>query len=794
VVDCALSEKKRKNLYEIGRARALNSREFCGNPPRNSPFPFETFDETCAMRLTLRTILAYMDDVLEPTQAREIGEKIAEGREASTLVSRIRDVIRRRRIGAPELAGPGSGPDPNLVADYLENLLTPNQVVELERLCQSSDVHLAEVACCHKVLTMVLGQQIDVSDEIRERMYTLARSSEVAVTGNTPAMAEGLDSIDADTSRSGLPEYLTRTSNSSHTLRYALLALAGIGWLLLVVTDRGLWTRRPAPALEGELALAPANEAAPAPAGTVPAGLPAGTPVPAAGTQPAANASATTAPGTTPAASSQGTPATAPVAGPHVVPTVPATTPGMPVPAGAVPSVPPSGNPTGTPVPAPAAVDSTMPAAPVGVTETPGQAPLPVAVTPPVPMPPDQAMPAGPGNPMAPPVEIAPVQPEVLPELSLSYQAGDELVIKRRAATADWALADRAVPVAVGDEIASPAPFRNTYRLTDVLTVGLEPGTRIVRLPRTENSEVRILLNRGQLNFFRPFESKSPVRIGLNILGQDWLLTLQTPGTRVGVELTAPVPQGPPAEMNGVLFSGGLVVISGKVTISGPGQPAIDVTDQDGYARWPVQGQGLVLKVDPVIPTWALPDGPLVTPAARQLARMFQKEFLDDRTISQSIGPVFKDRRAGVSDLAVKTLALMDQWQLLVPALNSDHQESRLSALLGLRQILAESPQLEQDITAELGRTFPAEDVEPVKRLLWGFTANDGKSPEISRQLLEWMRDDEVAIREMAFYYVTRLASRDYDYLPMGPISERRAALQRWEDYLKRNGGRLVSE
>src|SRR5207247_7234702 len=70
-----------------------------------------------AMRLTLRTLLAYLDDILEPTQAREIGEKLNESSFASSLVSRIREVMRRRRLTAPTLSGPGVGIDPNTVAE-----------------------------------------------------------------------------------------------------------------------------------------------------------------------------------------------------------------------------------------------------------------------------------------------------------------------------------------------------------------------------------------------------------------------------------------------------------------------------------------------------------------------------------------------------------------------------------------------------------------------------------------------------------------------------------------------------
>ena len=68
-----------------------------------------TFRWEFLMRLTLRTLLAYLNDTLEPTQAREIGKKVNESDFAAGLVERIKEVVRKRRLLAPELEGPNVG-------------------------------------------------------------------------------------------------------------------------------------------------------------------------------------------------------------------------------------------------------------------------------------------------------------------------------------------------------------------------------------------------------------------------------------------------------------------------------------------------------------------------------------------------------------------------------------------------------------------------------------------------------------------------------------------------------------
>src|SRR5207249_4080092 len=119
------------------------------------------------------TLLAYLDDILEASEARDMGAKVAESGVAQSLVTRIHEVMRRRRLLAPDVEGPGMGVDPNVIAEYLDNTLSPDDVADIEKVCLESDIHLAEVAACHQILTLVLGDPLPIVPRSRERMYAL---------------------------------------------------------------------------------------------------------------------------------------------------------------------------------------------------------------------------------------------------------------------------------------------------------------------------------------------------------------------------------------------------------------------------------------------------------------------------------------------------------------------------------------------------------------------------------------------------------------------------------------------
>ncbi len=213
------------------------------------------------MRLTLRTLLAYLDDILEPSQTKEIGSKITESKFASDLVERIRDVMRRRRLSAPEVEQIDGSLDANVMAAYLDNTLAPDKVTDVEKVCLESDVHLAEAAASHQILTMVLGEPVEIAPDSRRRMYGLVSQgsgdNHAVMAANQPAAASAdRDELDdmptpvqsqerTEKIDSVLPDYLRQPPFWRRALVVSVPVALALVFALLYVTDQSNNLRLP---------------------------------------------------------------------------------------------------------------------------------------------------------------------------------------------------------------------------------------------------------------------------------------------------------------------------------------------------------------------------------------------------------------------------------------------------------------------------------------------------------------------------------------------------------------------
>lgn len=105
------------------------------------------------MRLTLRTLLAWIDGVLPPAEQEELGAKVTASPIAPRLVERIHQAVANPTLPSP--SGQAVGDDPNAVAEFLDNVLPADRLEDFERACLESQVNLAEVAACHRLLAEI---------------------------------------------------------------------------------------------------------------------------------------------------------------------------------------------------------------------------------------------------------------------------------------------------------------------------------------------------------------------------------------------------------------------------------------------------------------------------------------------------------------------------------------------------------------------------------------------------------------------------------------------------------------
>jgi hypothetical protein len=201
-------------------------------------------------------MLAYMDEILDPEDQQQLQVKIETSDYAGELVHRMRDSMRRLRLSAPQILGAGLGLDPNSIAEYLDNTLPVEQVTDLERICLESDLHLAEIASCHQVLTMVLGQPADVDPDVRARMYSIPEKckqlrvkdsqSEEKSADSTVEQPAGDVPLSGQTDwsdRSHVPDYLRTSHRGPVQILAKILAIAAV---LIAVGYFGLsWFRGP---------------------------------------------------------------------------------------------------------------------------------------------------------------------------------------------------------------------------------------------------------------------------------------------------------------------------------------------------------------------------------------------------------------------------------------------------------------------------------------------------------------------------------------------------------------------
>lgn len=741
------------------------------------------------MRLTLRTLLAYLDDILEPEDARDIGKKVEESEFANSLVHRTRDCVQRQRLGTPALVGKGLAADANTVAEYLDNTLEGDRVPEFEKVCLESDVHLAEVASCHQILTLVLGEPAEIDPASRSRMYEIAHHAEAAATPEAPAeptkeLASSAAAVSSAPSngrrqRPEVPDYLRESEKARRWPLVSTIAIVALVTLaiLLVAGPPGLRQQITSLFGSGEHAPSATNEnpqetiaipgaetsqpheletkapeeAAPqTPSETPTAALP-GSEEPDA--VPATPAEPAEAPATTPA------PAQPPL-------TLPQPNTERPGGAGELPPVP-ADNPTDQPMPTPA-----TPATPQVALPLPSEgAVVPGAETPAVPGTTEEP---GASNPLRParPLDIG---------AAAGAEVGRYLTDTAVAAVLDHAMGSwkRLPPHAVlaaGDQVVSFPSYLPKFGLVNGVTIE-SVGPSMMTLEGLDQQGIPVVkVDFGRLRIMTVGKAGNQVHLRLG--ANDLVLTFIDAGSTAALEVVNQLPPGSDPEAGPRELAVDLYATSGEVAFGKTGTEeqlkAFNHVSLTANAEAPT--------AEGPLPEWTTRS--LLSPLDEKAASALERELPADRPLSLSLKEAAQNRRSEVRALAIRAGAYLGDFEAFVSALNDpDQRASWADQVAALKAAVARDPRTASLVRQTLVQQRGA-DAKLLYRMLWGYTVEQLAEGE-AQNLVDALNSESLDIRVLSFWNLHQITGLSLFYRPEYSEAKRRASLTKWRDRLK---------
>lgn len=745
------------------------------------------------MRLTLRSLLAYLDGVLPGDDQESLAGRVAASAVAQALVARIRRATSLPGIGAPRPLGRGLADDPNSVAEYLDNSLPGERLEPFERICLESDMHLAEVASCHAILAEIVRDPAIVPDldeaerqrllqRVRERLAVLAGKSErEEARANAGVIRAAVDADEPATNVVFTPQGRTampvgraagERRRDSPWLAWAAAALA----LLLLVTLGGVlvWSVR----------------------GRGPRG---GGKKPAVAAAPQADEVAAVAP------------APEERAEPILEPAVPAETP---MPHAAAPATPPAVPDLGQPAepgPAePAEVAATAPAAePENAADMePSTAPDPAAVVAAPPEPPAEPA-AAPLVPQGDALAIAapPAQPSVAPprvDSSASVEppavpppagfVGTSGIVLHGLENGGWAVLPPGAALAARETLVAVAGAHPEINIGGV-TIRLIPGAEVT-VSTDEDGTPRIGVNRGRLV---ARASRADGRLGV---AAGRLVGTVTAGLTapIAVSVNAYRPDGvagPPRARAEVITTTGAIGWLQQP----PGGALLEGIAAEGMLEaraalvWDAAAPNRVaIEKRTADPEWMA--AAALDAVERRAAEALAAKLLATQPLSRALREMAVDRRAENRSLAAATLAEIGEYDVAVELLSADAMGRRLEArqwttleALAVPLALSRGP----DQAAALEQAFvthgPHGKADLLMKLARRFTDAD-LAAGAAEMLIEALDDPDLVVRRYAIQNLVEIvkpsAADRLRYRADGLPDLRREGANWWRAQLER--------
>lgn len=736
------------------------------------------------MRLTIRTLLGYMDDILDPQDAEEIGRRIEESEVATTLYHRIRDVTRRLSLKAPDLnEDGGDGMDPNTVAEYLDNVLPDDRVPDFEKVCLDSDMHLAEVAACHQILAVALGEAAEIDPASREHMYLLPQVAADLENMDRPRKDPlGLNLDEAESPITNIPrrpspivpDYLREKPRRIPMVPIVMGTIVVVCLLLVVLAITGVLaplginpTGEEVAKNDGQTTLQQGEETPTAPSPME--------------NQPEENVPSGEAPDIV-------TPSTEafPSGQQEELPLIEDATSDV------SPISPPNGletpsteeNPPSTEEPSttniPGVIGEVNPATP-----TPGEglAPTPVPENPTNP-----ADLAGQESGSSEGTET-PSGTQEEHTLIGRFVSENQALVQLDPADQSWRVVpQQGVLVSPTPLVALPT-FRPIIATASGLSVQLLSETQVTMQPTKIDAMPVLKLQQGRI-VLRSL-GKPDLRLLLTAGSKTGIVTLVNPDSAAAVELISrrepgldPIEVPTKVEIRLFVISGTVLWEEGGADQSEPLK-----VDASEYVTFSPEATTPKLEVLAEGPDWI--KGTPVSKLDQSASEEILKSFATNPIASLALREQLDHRHREVSRLALKSLTQLGELETAVASL--DDASRKLTWDLTIQQLFdlaSQSPEMAKQVHQAFEREY-GDAAQDLWRMLWGYTpqqlVNDG-----AIQLVEYLDHDRLVFRVMSFYNLKMLTGKTLYYEPDETPIRRNTPLQRWQSELQK--GKIIPE
>lgn len=729
------------------------------------------------MRLTLRTMLAYLDDLLAPQDTEDIARKIEESEFATELVHRTRDCMRRLRLGVPPVDGKGLASDPNTVADYLDNTLSADRVAEFEKICLESDVHLAEVASCHQILTLVLGEPAEIDQASRQRMYRIA--SEATAEAASPVAAPPVQPETVQPAASAapttpptpprrpkpeVPDYLREPRSRLWPVAAAAVggAIVTVGLLLAfgpaelrqrVVGD----SAADQSTADDESAQSETRPTAEQPDVDQPAPQEPGEAAPSDPDE------------ESPAAPEATSPPATDLQLPENAPAIDADAPAAPKPTDVPADMPEKESPP------PSAGDATARPSPSD------DSPLPAAA-------PDKPEPGADTTDR--PTEPAPAEPEAAQPKGAEAaddgfgrytSKGGEVLLRFDRQNGDWMRLPAMSPLAKGDRLLSLPLYRPTIALSTSISIQPDGACKLELVGWTPEGVPILSVEYGRLLMMTVGKAGNAVALQLGESRVE--LTFVDAESTVALEARRILPPGKDPMQTPAPLAVDLYAISGSVRARTDDGPPLDV---QAPARRALVGEGIAPLGE--VPAW-------VTSEARsnfehQATTTLEPMLPADQFVGLILKELANHRKWDVRSLAIRSATYLDNFDPCIEALNEKDEKNSWTAYIeSLRDAIARSPETASRVRNTLDKLKGA-DGEGLFRMLWGYSGEDLQNGAAA-ELVDGLSHDSLDFRVVTIWALQQITGpANHGYYPENLAKARTTSVKTWKELLRR--GKIV--